>query len=251
MNEKKFDGMGEIYSNFRPSYPNGFIEYLYNEVGVDTCDNIADIGSGTGKLTEQLLEIGNKVYAVEPNTDMRNIAEEKLSGYEKFISINGTAENTGLPESSVEYITVAQAYHWFNVVAFKAECKRILSKNGRVILVWNSRNAEAESVIECDAVNRIYCPNFKGFSGGNRGESIDSSFSDFFRGDYEKRIFENNLSLDEAGFIGRQLSSSYALKPHEVGYENYLSELVEIFNRHSENGVMTLPQLTKSYVGGV
>ena len=70
MNENKFDGMGKIYSEHRPSYPKELLDYLYSETGLTRETAIADIGSGTGILTRLLLSRGNAVYAVEPNADM-------------------------------------------------------------------------------------------------------------------------------------------------------------------------------------
>lgn len=81
MNENKFNGMGKVYAQFRPSYPQAFINYLVLKVGINPDAVLADIGSGTGKLTRQLLEIGSRVFAVEPNADMREIAERDLSPF--------------------------------------------------------------------------------------------------------------------------------------------------------------------------
>jgi SAM-dependent methyltransferase len=81
MNESKFDGMGKSYAQFRPTYPQAFVEYLCEKVGVNKNSTVADIGSGTGILTRQLLEVGSKVFAVEPNSDMSGIAEADLCGF--------------------------------------------------------------------------------------------------------------------------------------------------------------------------
>ena len=78
MNETRFNGIGDIYAKYRPSYPQAFIEYLYSDVGINKDSIIADIGSGTGILTKQLLEVGNKVLAVEPSDGMRLVAEVDL-----------------------------------------------------------------------------------------------------------------------------------------------------------------------------
>lgn len=114
MNENKFNGMGKIYSKYRPSYPINFIDYLFTDVGISQSSIIADIGSGTGILTGQLLEKGGRVYGVEPNDDMRAIAETNLSNFFGFTSVNGNADDTTIDDNSVDYITVAQAFHWFD-----------------------------------------------------------------------------------------------------------------------------------------
>ena len=171
MNEEKFTGKADVYTKYRPSYPDEFINYLFSEIGFAKDCVIADIGSGTGKLTELLLKRDCFVYGVEPNDDMRSTAEKLFANYHNFKSVNASAENTGLPDDSINYITVAQAFHWFDRKSFRQECQRILKRQGKAVLVWNSRDSSSELVIENDSVNRKFCPDFKGFSGGDRGES--------------------------------------------------------------------------------
>jgi len=253
MNETKFDGMGKIYAKFRPTYPQAFIDYLCCDASINRDSVIADIGSGTGILTRQLLEIGKNIFAVEPNDDMRAIAEVDLSNYNNFIPVNGTAENTTLDDESIDFITVAQAFHWFDRARFKTECSRILKPEGKVILVWNSRDLSSEVVKDADEINRKYCPNFKGISGGMRGADAEDKnyFSDFFASNYETMVFQNDLTFDLGGFIGRALSASYALKENDGNYPAYIAELTESFNKHAINGKMIMPNITKSYVGRV
>ncbi|MCL2517438.1 MAG: class I SAM-dependent methyltransferase [Oscillospiraceae bacterium] len=250
MNTQKFDGMGKIYSQFRPSYPQSFIDYLYSEVGINKKSVIADVGSGTGILTRLLIERGNKVYAVEPNDDMRKIAEETLSN---FVSVKGEAKDTTLEANSIDFITVAQAFHWFGREEFKAECKRILKPHGKVILVWNSRDENSGLVQENDLIHMKYCPLFKGFSGGMRGATgkDDNSYSDFFDGEYESKVFNNDLKFGEQGFIGRNLSASYSLKEGEENYSEYIIELKTLFAKYCRNSFVVMPNFTRSYVGVV
>ena len=251
MNENKFNGMGKIYSKYRPSYPSDFIDYLFTDVGISKSSIIADIGSGTGILTRQLLEKGNKVYGIEPNADMRAIAETNLNNFPGFTSVNGNAEDTTIDDNSVDYITVAQAFHWFDREKFKKECQRILKPEGKVILVWNVRDNNNELVIENYEVNRKYCPNFKGFSDGMYGKTNEADFSDLFNSKYETKVFPNNLIFDMDTFIGRNLSASYALKSNDAQYNNYVNELKKIYKKYSNKGQLIMPNLTCSYVGNV
>jgi SAM-dependent methyltransferase len=251
MNEDKFTGISNIYAKYRPTYPDVFISYLYQDLGFDKNSTIADIGSGTGIFTKLLLKQGSMVYAVEPNADMRKNSEQSLSDFSKFKSINASAENTGLADSSVDFITVAQAFHWFDRSKFKAECQRILRNKGSVVLVWNSRDSKSELVQENDVINKTFCHDFKGFSGGDRGESPEE-YSDFFRdGICEYKIFNHALTFDEEGFIGRNLSASYAPKTGEVNYEPYIIALRQLFNKYNESGYLCMPNLLRSYVGKV
>ena len=142
-NTNRFDGKGQIYDSARPKYAHGLFEYLKNTLLVPDKSVFADVGSGTGIFTEQLLDCNYRVYAVEPNADMRNRAEEKLSGNENFISVNGSADKMNIPRASVDYLTVAQAFHWFGPEPFKNECRRVLKPGGKVIIIYNSRDENA------------------------------------------------------------------------------------------------------------
>ena len=127
---------------------------------------MADIGSGTGILSRAMVEHGWTVYGVEPNDDMRREAEKVLKGFHRFHSVPGTAEHTLLPGASVDLVTAAQAFHWFDAAAFKRECRRILAAEGRIALIWNSRVEDGPIVLEEGNIHRLYCPRFYGFSGG-------------------------------------------------------------------------------------
>ena len=54
--------------------------------------------------------------------------------------MNGSAEATGLSEHSVDFVTAAQAFHWFDKEAFKVECQRILKPRGNFMIIWNTRD---------------------------------------------------------------------------------------------------------------
>src|SRR5690606_27320031 len=92
----------------------------------------------------QLLEMGVKVFAVEPNADMRRIAERELGKMEDFVSVPATAEDTTLSEKSVDFVFAASAFHWFDPLSFRAECQRILKPGGRVFLIWNETQMKDE-----------------------------------------------------------------------------------------------------------
>lgn len=140
----------DIYAQYRPSYPNEYIDYLLSANQLKGNPIVADIGSGTGTgiFSRQLLESGLHVIGVEPNNDMRKMAEQSSKLYSRFQSIKATAENTTLKENSVDLVTVAQAFHWFDKEAFKIECQRILKQKANVALVWNSRDLTSPLIKE-------------------------------------------------------------------------------------------------------
>ena len=248
-NFTRFTGVGDIYAKHRPSYSEMFIKYLYSDVGIYKDSIIADICSGTGILSKQLLEAGNKVIAVEPNDDMRAVAEANLKSFINFNSINGTAENTTLDDNSVDFITVAQAFHWFDQTMFKKECTRILKQNGKVILVYNIPDFNAEVVKEDNEINKKYCPTFGVSNNGVRFS--EDNIDDFFTGKCELKIFQNDQIYDLDGFIGRNLSRSSALKENDKNYSAYITAITTSFNKHAVNGKLVMPNATKSYAGTV
>ena len=202
-NTQRFDGKGELYAKARPKYAMALLDYMKNAMNITRNSVFADIGSGTGIFAEQLLEQGYGVFAVEPNADMRRKAEEKLSAYGSFNSVDGTDSNTNLPDSSVDYITIAQAFHWFDVNAFKKECMRILKPGGKIIIVYNSRDTEAECTKALAKLRRQYNPEFHGFSNGISDELCRAFF------DNKCDVFkcENNLYT-----IGKGISIAFYLR---------------------------------------
>ena len=246
---RKFDGRAADYTTGRPGYANALIECMYSRYGISSSSVIADIGSGTGKFAWYLLDKGNPVYCVEPNQDMRNEAERELGIYPNFISVCGTAENTTLTGDSVDIITTAQAFHWFDVYGFRKECHRILRDKGKVFLVWNSRNQEdVINQAQCE-INAHYCPDFKGFNGGIQHD--DQRIRDFFHDEYEYLTFDNPLILDKKKYIARCLSSSYSLKQGDKGFKQYLDALEKLFDKYEEKGCISISNSSVAYVGSV
>src|SRR5579884_1615786 len=138
----RFSGRAEDYARSRPRYPDAVLDALRRDIGLSPQTIVADIGSGTGILTEMFLRNGNVVYGVEPNPDMRRAAEQLLAGYHRFHSINGTAEQTTLPAGSIDLVTAAQAFHWFDAAAARREFRRILRPPYIVALLWNDRRKD-------------------------------------------------------------------------------------------------------------
>lgn len=249
MNVNKFDEKGKVYAKARPDYPEELFLYLMSKNIIDKEKAVADIGSGTGIFTVQLSPFAKTVFAVEPNADMRNKAEDKFKLLPNVVSLNATAENTRLPDASVELVTVAQAFHWFDRKSFKSECQRILKPGGKVLLVWNDRDIKSEVIKDNFAVNKNFCPDFKGSSNGM--DFSKESFKDFFVGEYEVSEFDNSLVYDRDAFIARSLSSSYAPKENDLRYAEYVRALETVFEKHQVNGTVRYPYITRCYTGTV
>ena len=144
---QRFSSRVENYARYRPSYPKEVLDVLEHECGLNRDSVIADIASGTGIFTKLLLEHGNPVFGVEPNPDMRRAGEECLKAYSKFTSVNGTAEATTLPGHSLDFVTAAQAGHWFDIPKARREFERILKPGGWLVLLWNERQIETTAFL--------------------------------------------------------------------------------------------------------
>ncbi|MDP4093228.1 MAG: class I SAM-dependent methyltransferase [Bacillota bacterium] len=245
-----FTGKTDNYVKFRPAYPAEFIQYLFKEAGMSKDSIVADIGAGTGILTKLLCGKVNKIYAVEPNEEMRTACINNCSGENGFEAVNGTAEATTLADGSVQFITVAQAFHWFDRIKCKVEFQRILKPNGNVILVWNSRNKDDDLTKENDLLFRRLCPEYKGFSGGC--EQDPQAYGDFFKdGICEYRVFDNPLEYTLEAFIGRALSASYTPGVNDDSFKDFIKGLTGIFNKYSRDGKVTVYYKTYSYKGKI
>ncbi len=244
-NSKRFDGKGALYAKARPKYAAALFDYFQDTLHVPAGSVFADVGSGTGIFTEQLLHCGYRVFAVEPNADMRRQAERRLSQNENFRSVSGSDADLKLPDHSVDYITAAQAFHWFNAGAFRQECRRVLAPGGRVILVYNSRDETAACTRALAALRRKFNPAFRDFSNGIGDEQCRA----FFAGDCEVFRADNSQVYDRQGYLDRVLSSSYSLQESDGRYAAYLEGIHAIFDRWAQNGRIVIPTATVAYVG--
>jgi SAM-dependent methyltransferase len=249
MNEQRFTGKAELYKKYRPSYPRELLDYLYSQVGFSKNSIIADIGAGTGIFSQLLLERGSTVFAVEPNDDMRDVAVEGLSKYSSFTPISATAECTGLLESSVDYVTVAEAFHYFNRQLFKQECKRILKPGGKLLITWNGVDRDSALIQKSGNIidkYRIHDSSAYQLGGSNY------EFSDFFFFCiYEHKTYTNDFYENREQFIGGNLSAGYAPneEAHPNEYHGFVKELNILFDEYCINEIICFPFITRSYVG--
>ena len=180
---------------------------------------------------------------------MRNTAIAELGRFEKYRAVNGTASDTMLANEAVDFITVAQAFHWFDAELFHRECARILRPNGKIFLIWNMRDMDAEVNQESYKIYTRFCPKFRGFAGGMKKD--DDRIRQFFNDKYETVIFDYSLHYDKDKFISRSLSGSYSLQEGDAHYEEYIGALTELFDRYSSDGMMQVANQTVAYVGNV
>jgi len=245
----RFSDRVEEYVRHRPGYPPQLVELLRRECGLGPGCDAADVGSGTGKLTELLLVTGARVYAVEPNAAMRQAAERLLGRVPGFVSVDGRAEATGLPDGSVDLVTAAQAFHWFDHAAARAEVLRILRPRGVAALVWNERAEEGSAFLQdYERFLREFSIDYGEVD--HRHTAARERIAAFFGpGGFIEAEFPNRQDLDLDGLRGRYFSTSYALPREHPRSGEAQEALSEIFRKHQEHGSVRFDYRVRVYHG--
>ena len=237
--KSRFSNRVADYVKWRPSYPKEAVDLLFAKLGLTAEGHVADIGSGTGIFTKLLAGRVAKIYAVEPNKDMRAAAEHDLSGFQSFVSVNASAERITLPDSSVDLIVSAQAFHWFDHAACKREFARILKPSGNVALIWNRRLEDNPFAIAYEELLKNSCSEYKRVDHRNL---LDSDFTAFFKnGVFKRESFPYSQALDFAGLLGRSKSSSYVPLPGSKEYESFEKGLRSLHDELNVNGLVEIP----------
>ncbi|MGH9931264.1 MAG: class I SAM-dependent methyltransferase [Pyrinomonadaceae bacterium] len=243
----RFSNRSDNYAKFRPSYPAGVIEILTSDCGLSETSLIADAGSGTGILSELFLKNGNSVFAIEPNAEMRQTAESLLKKHPNFRSINATAEATTLGTESVDFVTAAQAFHWFDRNKARREFARILKPGGWVVLIWNERRLDSSAFLRAyEELLLRYGTDYEKV----RHEKVTGEIAEFFSPEtFELKTLENAQQFDFESLKGRLLSSSYAPDQGHPTFTAMLRRLEEIFKANQKEGVVSFEYETKVYYG--
>lgn len=248
--KERFSTRVENYAAHRPGYPKEVVELARRFGNLTTGSRVADVGSGTGIFSRLLLDADFQVFAIEPNRAMREVAEKTLGGRAGFTSINAAAEATTLEDASVELVTAAQAFHWFDVEACRREWLRILKPPGNVMLVWNNRLTDGSPFLRgYEALLEEFGTDYRQVRHANDGES---RLAEFFNGcPYETAVFENSQSFDFAGLKGRLLSSSYVPAEGDARSQPMLEALERLFEEHAVSGQVQMTYKTHATYGRI
>jgi SAM-dependent methyltransferase len=245
---QRFSNRVENYLKHRPKYPWAVISTLREECGLTGGSVIADIGSGTGILAEMFLRNGNRVFAVEPNREMREAGTRRLRGYPLLTSIDGRAEDSALSAESCDFVTAGQAFHWFDRGRARSEFRRILKPSGWVMLVWNDRRTESTPFLAAyEKLLRRFATDYEAVNHKRMDAAVLAGF--FGAGGFKSRAFPNRQDFDLEGLRGRLLSSSYIPEAGHPEHEPMLRELERIFREHQENGRVAIEYETAMHYG--
>lgn len=232
----------QLYDDFRPSYPADAVALIRQTIGPDAV--LADVGSGTGKLAVLCAPHVRRLYAVEPSVHMRRMLTMRTSQYPQVTALAATAESIPLPDRSVDAITVAEAYHWFDNAEARAEFHRILKPGGHIFLLWNhfERNAYDEEMRGIHQQFRTY-PRPKQRTGAERADDL------FGEGQWRRLTFDNTLHQTFRQFLGGMSSASHAPEAGTVAGQAFQQAVRRLFDAHAENGLLTTHATTVCYIG--
>jgi ubiquinone/menaquinone biosynthesis C-methylase UbiE len=240
----------ENYVKYRPGYPKTMVDFLQTNLNLTSQAVVVDVGSGTGKSSEPFLHLGNRVYGVEPNAEMRQAAEQLLGHFPNFTSISGRAEATTLPDRCADFLVAGTAFHWFEPTAAHREFQRILKPGGWILLVWNVRNLENSAFMQ--AYDRFLLKYSTDYQQVKEVYNNSADFDAFFgNNNWQKVHFENRQTFDFESLVGRYRSSSFALSENHPNFAAAKNALQRLFEQYQENGQLTFLYQTVLYYGKI
>ncbi len=207
---------------------------------------IADIGAGTGILTKHFVKLVQKNYAIEPNAELRYFLKKALGDFPGVSIMDGSAEETGLPDNSVDLITVAQAIHWFEPRPAKEEILRILKEDGWLALLRNYGTDNEQNMAIGTLMTEEYGANFSVV----HERSLETPVNFYFgHGNFQRRIFSFKFKQSRDEFIGALTTASYMPDEDHPLFYRLEEEAKRIFTQHSNDGYLTVKGETELLIG--
>ena len=236
---KQFDGRAADYDLYRERYDaNEILAPLRDWCGLTPEWLVADVGAGTGMLTDVFLANGNRVIAIEPNAEMRAACARLHANEPKLEIREGSAETTGLADASVDLVCSGRALHWFNLEAAMREFRRVVRPGGWVVSVAAGRTDFGRE--ENEAFVRV----LEQFS-GSANERLEAyaaytRMKNFFdESDFHHYERGGELRMDWPHLRGMALSLSHSPRIGDPRFPPFERALKEFFDRYEKSGFVT------------
>lgn len=245
---ERFSGRVADYVRYRPGYPPAALEPLARDCGLGPGSTVADVGAGTGIWTGRLLESGCRVLALEPNREMRDAGRRHLGASARVSWLDGTAESTGLGDATVDLVTAAQAFHWFDRRSARQELARILRPGGWLAVIWNERRKDRPPFMaDYERLLLEWAIDYERIDHTRIGRADLESF--FAPAELREFHCANRQVLDLAGLEGRLRSCSYAPGPEHPDHEPMMAQLRRIFAARQQDGRVAIDYDCRVYYG--
>lgn len=236
----RFTNRAEDYAQYRPSYSKALIDCIVNNLGDEPGLVAADIGAGTGISARLLADRGIQVRAIEPNATMRQAAE----AHPLVEFRHGSAENTQLPNASVDLVTCFQAFHWFNPEPTLREFVRILKPRGRLAVVWHNRDRRDEFTNAYSLLTKKAANYDSDLRHGTERYLRDTSWFNPVR----HLVFNHQQALNSRSLIGLAISTSYIPQEGKT-HAQFIQDLNQLHQKYSdEQGLVYLKYQTSLYL---
>jgi SAM-dependent methyltransferase len=244
----RFSDRAEAYASGRPGYPPEIATYLARELGLSPGAVIVDLGSGTGISSRIFLQAGFQVIGVEPNAPMRAQAERALAGMPGFVSVAGSAQATTLADASADCVVAAQAFHWFDLSATRAESLRILRQPPRAALIWNvHRTQDSEFSRRYEGLLLEFGGEYPSI---RERHTDEDSIGAFFGGPHWRRAeFQHAVELDFDLLSARVTSTSYLPGPCDRAHASMMKALRTLFDATQHGGRVVMRYDARVYAG--
>lgn len=229
----EYSSKAEIYHKYRWDYHYEAINFIIDKGNISTDSVILDIGAGTGILTKHFTEITDKVYAVEPDSNMIDILKKNI---DKAIPILRYSDNVPeIPDNSVDLILAAHSLHWFDFEKTLTEFNRISKENCQLFTVENRMISTGPFF---QKTGELY--------GKYRDPSIQEkhdllNIDNYFRDKVIAEVsFDSSNFMDFETYIGSIASTSYMPSPGEAPFGQLLTDAKALFTEYSDGGKIEL-----------
>jgi SAM-dependent methyltransferase len=234
---ERFGTRAAAYAVNRPSYPDEAIDFVLAGLGDPHDLAVADVGAGTGISARLFADRGATVIAIEPNAAMRAAAGQ----HPRVRWRDGTAENTGLSDGSVDVAVACQAFHWFATPAAMEELARVARL--RVAMLQYERDEQHGFTKAYGDVVRAYATDD---TEALRASAL-ATFAQFPNARVEQAAFPARQPLTLDGVLGRAASASY-LPNSGSALAALRCDLTAAFERHHRDGIVDLTMLAYALV---
>jgi SAM-dependent methyltransferase len=225
-----FGSVADAYERARPGYPEEAVCWL---AGTPPRD-VLDLGAGTGKLTRSLVSAGHRVVAVDRSPEMLAQLSQSVPGTTVHV---GRAEEIPLEDASVDVVTVAQAFHWFDYERAVPEIARVLRPGGTLGLIWNGRDESEPWVARLSKAIGEEWP-----EGDERW--LDTALAHGPFGPLEEATFGFAQRLDRAALVELVLSRSHCATRTPPEREAVLAAVGELYDEVADADGVVLPYVT-------